>query len=123
MKQTNVASFKPAEVVTIDGRTVLNDSEEWRLSCEAVYTLRMPERERAIHLEKVEKRRGESGRAYLQEELDRVEPAFVLEMQDKYLRRSYLAAVEQHRGAMVRSKIERAVVNLWENRKRASDVR
>ena len=123
MRQTNVASFQPVEVITIDGRTVLNDSEEWRLCCEAVYTLRMPEIERAVHLEKIEKKRGLSGREYLQEELDRVEPAFVLEMENKNHRRSYLAAVEQSRGVLVRGKIERAIVKLWEDRKRASDVR
>jgi len=121
MQQTNLAKFQPVEVVTIDGRTVLNNSEEWRLCCEAVCVLRMYEADRAIHMHKVQQRRGDKGREYLQAELDRIEPAFVLGMENKHRRRSYLTAVEQGRGVTTRKNLERSIVRLWEERKRVSD--
>lgn len=113
-------AWQPKKITTIDGREVLCDSEEWRSCCEAVWTLNKPESERAAWLSSVEKARGPGGRRAIEEEMRRVEPAYLLAMDGKEARRAYLAQVEYYRGEHVRKDLERRLVALWEQRKAAS---
>ena len=118
VRQTNVASFQPKEVTTIDGRVVLNNSEEWRLCCEAVCVLRMmPQAMREDHLRWVERHRGQKGLAYLAGEIARVEHAFILAMGYRNARRAYLDEVAATRGEQERKSLEARIVALWEQRK------
>lgn len=113
-------TYTPAMVTTIDGRQCLADSETWRSVCEAVWTLGKPEIQRSEWMAQIEKRRGAAGRQSLQDEMDRVEPAYLLAMADRDTRRAYLAQVERYRGAWVREDLERRLVALWEQRKAAA---
>lgn len=113
-------SWQPTTITTIDGRQVLSDSPEWVACCEAVWTLGKSEVERDQWLQKIEQRRGPAGRRALEEELHRVEPAFLLAMDGKETRRAYLAQVEHYRGELVRKDLERRLVALWESRKAAA---
>jgi hypothetical protein len=111
-------TWQPTTVTTIDGRQVLSDSTEWMLCCEAVYTLGKPEGgTREKWLDDVEKRRGVAGRRSLEDEMDRVEPAYLLAFGDRDRRRAYLDVVERYRGLPTRKWLEQRIVALWEARK------
>lgn len=107
------------QVTTIDGREVDSSSEAWRLCCEAVYTLNLPEADRGAWLSRVEKHRTDAGRKALEQEMGRIEPAYLLAMANKDVRLAYLAQVERYRGAVTREWIEKRLVALWEQRKAA----
>lgn len=119
MEQTNVYKFEPRYIETIDGRTVEASSEEWRLCCEAVNYLAIPERCRQSKLADVAKRRGEDGAQYLEQEMERIEHAYILALADKESRKAYLDDVERYRGRFVREDLEKRIVALWEQRKAA----
>lgn len=111
-------SWQQTMITTIDGRQVLSDSEDWRVCCEAVYTLGKPEGPtRDAWLADVAKKRGAAGRQALQDEMDRIEPAYLLAMADRDTRRAYLAQVEHYRGEPTRKWLEQRIVALWEKRK------
>lgn len=110
-------TWQPTTITTIDGRQALSDSEEWRACCEAVYTLNKPECDRSAWLADVERKRGAAGRQSLEDEMLRIEPAYLLAMGDKETRRAYLAQVERYRGEHIRKDLERRLVALWEQRK------
>lgn len=113
-------NWKPTMITTIDGRQVLSDSPEWRSVCEAVYTLGKPEGAiRHAWIADVERKRGAAGRQALEEEMDRVEPAFLLAMGTVEQRRAYLSQVEHYRGEQARKWLEQRIVALWEQRKAA----
>lgn len=104
-------------VTTIDGRVVDSSGEEWRRCCEAVWTLGKPEADRAAWMAGIERHRGPAGRKALEDEMHLVEPAYLLAMANRDLRRSYLDRVERHRGELARKDLERRIVELWELRK------
>lgn len=110
---------EPVMVTTIDGRSVPNDSEAWRLCCEAVYVLGMAPLERAKFLQMVEARRKVEGRKYLDAEVLRLEPHYVLALGTREVRRAYLDRVERLCGPQAREDIERRVVEIWEARRAA----
>lgn len=109
-------------VTAIDGRVVDSSSEEWRRICEAVWTLNKSEADRGAWLADVERKRGAAGRQALQDEMDRIEPAYLLALADKETRRAYLAQVEHYRGPNARETLEQRLVALWEQRKAASSA-
>lgn len=106
-----------SQVTTIDGREVDSWSTEWAACCEAVWTLGKPEVARSAWLVTVEKKRGAQGRKALEDEMHRVEPAYLLAMATKEQRQSYLAQVERYRGDFDRKDLERRLIALWEQRK------
>lgn len=112
-----MSTWQPSEVVTIDGRRVLSDSEEWRACCEAVHVLGMDPAKRKDWLAGIEKARGKDGAQALTLEIARVEPAYVLAMESKEVRRAYLGRTEAVYGKHERESIERRVVALWEKMK------
>ena len=113
-------SWQPTVVTTIDGRDVLSDSPEWRLCCEAVYSLSKPQSKRGEWLDSIERSRGRQGRLALEAEMNRVEPAYLLAMGSKEIRRAYLTQTEQHRGVLACENLEQRIVALWEQRRAAS---
>lgn len=119
-QQTNHAPKTGKQITTIDGRLVDSDSEAWRLCCEAVYVLKLPKDNRKAFFEAITKKRGESGVKYLQAEIDRVEPSFILALGSKEQRRAYLDGVERERGWSTRRSLEAKVIETWEKRNAAS---
>jgi len=110
-------------VTTIDGRVVDTSSEAWRLCCEAVYTLGKPEGgARENWLADVEKKRGQAGRKSLEDEMDRIEPAYLLAFGSKDQRRAYLDQVQRIRGENAMQHLERRIVALWQQRKAAQEA-
>lgn len=104
-------------VVTIDGREVSTYSEEWRACCEAVWVMNMPRMKRAKFFERL----GDSPRARrLQDEMARLEPAYLLAFPDRDSRRAYLDEVEAERGPVAREVLEARVVALWKDRQAAA---
>lgn len=112
-------TYRPAMVTAIDGRQVLADSELWRSICEAVWTLNKPHVDRDAWLASVEKKRGADGRRALEDEMARIEPAYLLAMASRDVRRAYLDRVSHYFGQVAREHLEQRVVALWEQRKAA----
>lgn len=115
-------TWQPTTVTTIDGRVVKSDSETWRSVCEAVYTLGKNEIDRSAWLVSVAAKRGAAGRQQLEDEMFRIEPAYLLAMGTKEQRQAYLAQVERYRGEHIRKDLERRLIALWEQRKAAQAV-
>lgn len=64
----NACTWQPANVTLHDGTTVLSDSREWLLECEARYLLKQPTVEsRRTLLAAIEKRRGKAAREDLEQ--------------------------------------------------------
>jgi hypothetical protein len=110
-------TYEPSTMTTIDGRQVLSNSEAWRSVCEAVQVLNMGPRARSAWLDVVERRRGQSGRQYLDDEMALIEPAFVLALPDKDARNKYLDEVQDRLGETARDALQARVVELWNQRK------
>lgn len=119
---TNARHWQPKQVTTIDGRQCMSDSEDWRRCCEAVHVLNMTHPLRREWLADVGKRRGAEGLRTLTDEMDRIEPAYMLAMPSKDDRRAYLASVERHIGVAAKEGLEKALFALWEQRKAAQAV-
>lgn len=113
-------TYQPTTITTIDGRHVSSESEEWRSVCEAVYTLGKSEIDRSSWLTAVGAKRGAAGRQLLEDEMFRIEPAYLLAMGSKEQRQAYLAQVANYRGDHVRKDLERRLIALWEQRKAAA---
>lgn len=108
-----------SQVTTIDGRVVDSDGEAWRLCCEAVAVLRKPHADREAYFNRVRHHRLDAGLRYLQDEIARVEPAYLLALGSRDVRRAYLAQTEFYEGLTAREHLEQRIVALWEQRKAA----
>lgn len=110
-------TWQPTTVTLRDGRQVLSDSEDWRAECEAIHRLRQPYTQREASLAMVEKVRGLDARLALERHMREVEPAFILDMANKDVRRAYLGRVEHHRGLPARESLEADIRALFARRK------
>ena len=114
------SAYTPTIITTIDGRQVASDGPEWRACCEAVRVLGMPEKDRAGWLQRIEKHRGAGGRKALEDEMDRVEPAYLLALGTKEARRAYLEQVARYRGEPARDWLQERLIKHWEQQKAAA---
>ncbi|HXU93377.1 MAG TPA: hypothetical protein VFP33_06945 [Gallionella sp.] len=100
----------------------MSDGEDWRMCCEAVHWLSKRHDERSAGLGKIEARRGAEARKALDEEMHRIEPAYLLAMGTVEQRRAYLDQVEYYEGPMFREALEARIVALWKERKAATEA-
>lgn len=105
------------QVRLFSGELVSNYSEEWRIETEARDRLRRPFEKRNDMLETVEKKRGIEGRIQLEQAMRALEPAHVLGLPNKDVRRLYLSKVERQYGVLYRERLETETLALYERRK------
>lgn len=113
-------SWQPSAVTTVDGRTLMSGSEEFRAYCEAMVVLKTQPHIAENRLAMIEKMRGKAGRELVQAECNRLEPAYMLSLPDKATRQAHLQKIADVRGASARTALEERIVALWNERKAAA---
>lgn len=116
-------AWTPSAVTTVDGRTLMSDSEDWRAYCEAMVVLKSQPHIAENRLVMIEKMRGKAGRALVQAECDRLEPAYMLSLPDKATRQAHLQKIGDARGVSARAALEVRIVALWNERKAAETAK
>lgn len=114
---TNACTWSAPLVTLADGRQVPSDSELWRAETEARVILAIPHEKRHELLQGIAAKRGPESLARLQDLMDAIEPAFVLDLPSKDVRRAYAGRVEFYQGQNAREALEGKVLALWEARK------
>lgn len=111
-------TYQGERLVTLHtGEQVSNYSEAWRAECEARHHLRQSLDKRKDAMELVEKKRGPDARLELERLIRQLEPAYVLGLPNKEVRRAYLHRVQMAQGEIRREILEQEVRELYERRK------
>lgn len=114
--------WEPSEVKTVDGRSMLSNSNEWLRYCEALTIVKSPDHLGGRYWAMIEKMRGPEGKRAIEDEIRRIEPAYALSLPSKEARQAYLLRVEAARGVSARKALEQSIVELWQQRKAAAEV-
>jgi len=99
-------AWTPSQVVTVDGRTMMSDSPDWLRYCEALTVIKSPEHIGGRYRSMLERMRGKAGLEALEQQVNLIEPAYVLSLPDKPTRRAHLDKVQRTRGEVARLVLE-----------------
>lgn len=115
----NHCTWKPSRVRLFDMREVDSNSPEWMSECEARHYLAKPFTDIGMVLSELSNKRGAEAVEALKLLMDKVRPAFVLDLPNKPQRRAYLAKYEFQAGANAAEHLRTMVLALNDRRKEA----
>lgn len=115
----NACTWIPGRISLSDLREVDDNSPEYLAECEARHFLGKSFADMPNVMDELGKRRGPEALATLKAMMDKVRPAYVLDLPNKPQRRVYLGRYELYAGANAAEHLRNQVLALNERRKAA----